>query len=78
MAITAITADQAKSILKAIVYSFGAGFVASFTLQSADLITAVQSGHGALAHLLVSVIVAAVVGGINGIAFTIEKLLTTK
>ena len=78
MTITPITQNQFKSIVKAIMYSFVAGFSGSLILQATDLINAVHQGKAAVVHLLTSVVVGAVVGGINGVAFAVEKLLTTE
>lgn len=74
--ISPITKTQAKSILKAVIYAFCAGFVGSLTLQASDFITAAHSGRSAVVALLTSVIVGALVGGINGAGFAIEKLFT--
>jgi hypothetical protein len=76
MKITPVTKAQAKSILKAVLYAFTAGFSGSFVLQATDVLQAVHDGKSALVHLGTSAIVGAVVGGINGVAFTVEKLLT--
>lgn len=77
MSISKITAAQTKQIFKAVVYSFSAGFAGSFVIQASDLVNALHNGHAALVRLGVSVVTGALVGGINGIAFAIEKLFTT-
>lgn len=69
-----ISAAQAKQIIKAIIYAFTSGFSASFALQASDIITALHNGKSALVHLGLSAIIGAVVGGINGVLFTVEKL----
>lgn len=72
-----ITKAQWKNIAKAVAYAFGSAFVGSLALQAQSFITAIQNGQGGLQQLAVSIIVAAVVAGINGVAFSIEKLNTT-
>lgn len=76
MKVTAITSNQAKTIFKAVLYSFSAGFAGSFVLQTTDFINAIHNGREALVRLGVSVVSGAVIGGINGVAFTVEKLFT--
>lgn len=74
--VTPVTKTQAHSILKAVLYSFSAGFSGSLVLQATDLINALHNGKSALVHLLTSIVIGAVVGGFNGVFFTVEKLLT--
>lgn len=76
MKISKITKAQAAKILKAVIYAFCAGFVGSLTLQASDVIQAAHSGKAALVTLGVSTVVAAVIAGINGVAFAIEQLFT--
>lgn len=71
-----LTRNQAGKIFKAVLYAFTAGFTGSFVLQATDLVNAAHSGRTALVRLGVSVISGALVGGINGVAFTLEKLFT--
>jgi hypothetical protein len=72
-----ITNSQWKSIFKAITYAFGSAFFGSLALQSQAFLTAVENGQGGLQQLAISIIVAAIIAGINGVAFAIEKLNTT-
>lgn len=72
-----ITKSQWKSIGKAVLYAFGSAFIGSLALQVQPFISAIQSGQGGLTQLAISVLIAAVVAGINGVAFAIEKLNTT-
>lgn len=73
---TPITASQFNQIRKAVEYSFLAGFTGSLVIQSADLVAALHDGKAGLTRLGVSVITGGLVGGINGVAFAIEKLFT--
>jgi hypothetical protein len=71
-----ITSTQWKSIAKAMAYAFGAAFLVSLSAQIQPFITAIQNGQGGLLQLAISIIGAALVSGVNGIAFAIEKLNT--
>lgn len=71
-----ITKDQAIKILKALGYSFAAGFVGTMALTSLNFIEAAISGEASVVKLATALIVASVIGGINAVFVTIKQLLT--
>lgn len=69
-----ISATQWKKIFKAAAYAFASGFVATLALTSADFIQAAQQGTASIANLAIALVVAACVGGVNGVAVMVVKL----
>jgi hypothetical protein len=76
MNISALDTKQITKVLKALAYSFSSGFVATLTLMSLDFIKAAQGGTGTIRDLVVALIAAAVVGGINASAVYVKQLFT--
>lgn len=74
--ISALSKDQVIKILKALAYSFASGFVATLVLQASDFIKAAQTGDSAVTQLVVALVAAAVVGGINAVAVAIKQFFT--
>jgi hypothetical protein len=73
---TPITKSQAIKILKALGYSFAAGFLGTLTLVSLDFIHAASQGTASIVNLTVALIGAGLVGGINASFVTIKQLFT--
>lgn len=73
---SSVTRSQWKKVIKALIYSFSAGFVGTFALQAQDLITAAHQGRAALTNLAVSLVAGAVIGGLNAIFVTVKQLFT--
>jgi TRAP-type C4-dicarboxylate transport system permease small subunit len=71
-----ITKSQAQKILKALVYSFISGFLATLALVGLDFVNAAISGKAAVVNLAIGLIGASLVGGINAVAVTIKQLFT--
>lgn len=73
MTISPLTKKQVNKVVKALLYSFGAGFTATLGLQAVNFITAAQSGSGAVVDLFVALIAGATVGGINAVAVALVQ-----
>lgn len=73
---TPITKSQSVKILKALGYSFVSGFLGVMVLVGADFLAAATSGRAAIMDLVVALISAAVIGGINALLVTVKQLLT--
>jgi hypothetical protein len=71
-----VSINQWKSILKAIAYSFVAGFLGTLSLMALDFIKAAQAGTASVVDLGVALLAAAVIGGINGVAVFLKKVFT--
>lgn len=76
MKVNPITGEKAKKILKALVYSFASGFVATLSLMSLDFINAAMRGEAAVVSLVTALVGASFVGGINALAVTVKQLAT--
>ena len=74
--VSPLTKGQVTKIIKALIYSFVSGFAGSFTLITIDVLTAVQGGYDAVSALLTSLLVGAVVAGINAVLVTVKQLFT--
>ncbi len=74
--ISYVSVAQWKSVLKAVVYAFLSGFLATLTLFSADFIKAAQGGEAAVNSLVYALVAGGLVGGINGAAVFVKKLFT--
>lgn len=74
--ISALNKEQAIKVLKAIAYAFASGFVATLALQASDFIQAAQMGTSAIFELVVALVAAAAIGGINGVAVFVKQLFT--
>lgn len=71
-----VSINQWKSILKAIAYSFFAGFTGTLSLMALDFIKAAQDGQTATVNLAVALLTGAFIGGINGVAVFLKKVFT--
>jgi len=76
MKISALDTAQVKKVLKALAYSFASGFVGTLALLSIDFIKAAQTGTGTVMNLMVALLVAAFIGGINATAVYVKQLFT--
>jgi branched-subunit amino acid ABC-type transport system permease component len=72
---TPITLNQWKEVAKALVYSFSSGFVATLALLLTNILTTNSAMDG---KILISLLIAASVGGLNALAVTLKKLFTTE
>lgn len=68
-----ITDNQWKKVVKAMLYSFFSGFVGALILSFGGLL---QSGQPIEKKVLVSLVIAAVGGGLNTLAVTVKQLFT--
>lgn len=77
--ITPVTKEQLKKVVKALAYSFAAGFVGTLTLQGVDFLQLAVDGTstGTIVEIVVALIAASVIGGINAVFVYIKQLFTT-
>lgn len=73
MAPTPLTNHQWQSVVKALAYSFGSGFVGGLILGATSFL---QSGASAGTHALTALVVAGVVGGLNTLAVFVKQLFS--
>lgn len=76
MEITPLSTSQWKKVVKALVYSFASGFIATLSLLSLDFINAAQQGTASIVNLATALVTAAAVGGVNAVVVYIKQLFT--
>lgn len=77
--VTKLSDAQWLRVLHHLWYSFGAGFVGGFALAASGAMSALLQHTGTVqvtASLLVGLVVAGVVSGLNALAVTISQLFT--
>lgn len=68
---TPLTQNQWQKVVKALAYSFGAGFITGLLLTLGNYL---QSGKPLDTKLVHSLVIAAFVGGINALLVTIRQV----
>lgn len=74
--ISPLDKTQIIKVVKALVYAFASGFVGTLALLSIDFIHAAIQGVGPIFNLAVALVVAATIGGLNGVAVFVKQLFT--
>lgn len=77
--LTKLNNSQWLKVLHHLWYSFGAGFVGGFALAASGAMSALLQHTGTVqvsASVLVGLVVAGVVSGLNALAMTISQLFT--
>jgi hypothetical protein len=71
-----VTEVQMIKVVKAILYSFAAGFVTSLSLLSVNFLDVVQSQTVTVNEAFYALMIGAFTGGINGVMVYVKQLFT--
>lgn len=72
---TPLSNNQWKKVVKALVYSFYSGFIGGLALTATNYL---QDGKNLDTKVIHSLVIAAVVGGVNTALVTTKQLFTTE